>query len=198
MKKIVIASKNEHKVREIFQILDHSDLEILSLNAFGEIPDIEETGDTFLANARLKAQHYHDVLNLPVIADDSGLVVPALHGEPGIYSARYAGKQSDYLANNKKLLAKMNDLHHKQRAAYFICVMVYLDEHSEIVSEGRVDGIITDHPLGANGFGYDPIFYYPPYDQTFAQLISGKKNKISHRFRAIQNLKPRLNAYLTK
>ena len=192
---IVIASKNENKVREIGQIMENSKLNILSLNSFPDIPDIEETGATFLANARLKAQHYYRILNMPVIADDSGLVVPALGGEPGIYSARYAGSPADYKKNNDKLLAKMRDLVNEQRDAYFICVMLFLDENTEIDTEGRVYGRITAKPAGGNGFGYDPLFFHPPSDKTFAQLDPQTKNRVSHRYVALQKLNQQLQRY---
>jgi XTP/dITP diphosphohydrolase len=195
MNEIVIASKNENKVREIEQILDNTNLKIVSLNLFPDIPDIEETGDTFLANARLKAQYYHRILGMPVIADDSGLVVPALGGEPGIYSARYAGIQSDYEANNQKLLKNLDGFVSEQRDAYFICVMLYLDEKSELDAEGRVHGRITEKPVGENGFGYDPVFYHPESKMTFAQMDANHKNRISHRYLALQDLNKKLDHY---
>ena len=186
---------NENKVREIEQILDNTNLKIASLNSFPHIPDIEETGNTFLANARLKAQHYHRILGMPVIADDSGLVVPALGGEPGIYSARYAGIQSDYQANNQKLLKNLAGFESDQRDAYFVCVMLYLDEKSEIDTEGRVHGQITEKPAGENGFGYDPVFYHPESKKTFAQMEANYKNRVSHRYLALQDLHTKLNRY---
>ena len=196
-KEIVIASKNEDKVREIGQILENTRIKFVSLNMFPNIPDIEETGDTFLANARVKAQHYHRILGIPVIADDSGLVVPALAGEPGIYSARYAGKHGDYAGNNQKLLTKMQGLTEDQRVAYFICVMLYLDSKSEIDAEGRVYGHITEKPEGKNGFGYDPVFYHPESKMTFAQMEPTKKNRLSHRFLALQDLNQKLGRHRT-
>jgi XTP/dITP diphosphohydrolase len=195
MNEIVIASKNENKVREIEQILDNTNLKIVSLNSFPDIPDIEETGDTFLANARLKSQHYHRILDMPVIADDSGLVVPALGGEPGIYSARYAGIQSDYQANNQKLLKNLTGFQSAQRNAYFICVMLYLDEKCELDVEGRAHGRIIEKPVGKNGFGYDPVFYHPESKMTFAQMDANHKNRTSHRFLALQELNIKLNRH---
>ncbi len=190
---IVIASKNENKVREIGQILDNININIISLNAFPEISDVEETGESFLANARLKAEYYHQKLDRPVISDDSGLVVPALNGEPGVYSARYAGTHADYQANNQKLLRKMNQLDGDQRNAYFICVVVYLDSETEILGEGRVYGQISRTPAGSSGFGYDPLFYHPESKMTFAQMSPDLKNSLSHRYLALQELKNKLD-----
>jgi XTP/dITP diphosphohydrolase len=192
---IIIASKNENKVREIGQILNNSALDIVSLNMFSRISDIEETGATFLENALLKAHHYHNILNRPVISDDSGLVVPSLDGEPGIYSARYAGVHSNYERNNEKLLSKMQNLDGELRRAYFICVAVYYDSKTEIQAEGRVYGEITRFALGNNGFGYDPVFYHPESNMTFAQMDPGLKNSISHRYLALQDLKKKLDRY---
>lgn len=192
---IIIASKNENKAREIGQILNNSALDIVSLNKFSSVPDIEETGATFLENALLKAHHYHNILNRPVISDDSGLVVPSLDGEPGIYSARYAGVHSDYLRNNEKLLSKMQNLDGELRRAYFICVAVYYDGEKEIQAEGRVYGEISRFASGNNGFGYDPVFYHPESQMTFAQMNAASKNKISHRSLALQDLKKKLEHY---
>lgn len=193
--KIVIASKNENKVKEIGQILNNSALDIVSLNEFSQVPDIEETGETFLENALLKAHHYHNILSRPVISDDSGLVVPTLDGEPGIYSARYAGIHSDYVRNNEKLLSKMQNLDGELRRACFICAAVYYDSEIEIQAEGRVYGEITKFTLGNNGFGYDPVFYHPESNMTFAQMDPGFKNSISHRYLALQDLKKKLDRY---
>jgi len=193
--KIVIASKNENKVKEINQILDNSAWDIVSLNVFSPVPDIEETGATFLENALLKVHHYHNILNRPVISDDSGLVVPALDGEPGIYSARYAGVHSDYGRNNEKLLSKMQNLDGELRRAYFICIAVYYDSETEIRAEGRIYGEIAKLTLGTNGFGYDPVFFHPESNMTFAQMDQGFKNSISHRYLALQDLKKKLNYY---
>ncbi len=192
---IIIASKNENKVKEINQILNNSALDIVSLNKFSGVSDIEETGATFIENALLKAHHYHNILNRPVISDDSGLVVPALDGEPGIYSARYAGSHSDYGRNNEKLLSKMQNLAGELRRAYFICVAIYYDGEKEIRAEGRVYGKISRIGSGNNGFGYDPVFYHPESNMTFAQMDPDFKNSISHRYLALQDLKKKLDRY---
>lgn len=195
---ILIASKNENKVAEIERILAPLSIHIISLNVFKNLADVEETGDSFLANAILKSEYYHKKLDHPVISDDSGLVVPALNGEPGIYSARYAGIPTNYQKNNEKLLERMAGLKDKQREAYFICVAVYKDRDTLLSAEGRVYGRIISEPRGTNGFGYDPIFFHPQSGKTFAELDPDKKNQISHRYRALQALYTELSGYFAK
>jgi XTP/dITP diphosphohydrolase len=195
---IVIASKNEHKTREIERILAPLSLRILSLNSFDSITDVEETGNTFAANAILKAKYYHQLLNQPVISDDSGLVVPGLNGEPGIYSARYAGEHGNYQKNNEKLIDRMSGLTGTERQAYFVCVAVYKDDDTLLSAEGRVYGEIISTSRGTNGFGYDPIFFYPPLEKTFAELPATEKNKLSHRYQALQALTAKLTGYFAK
>ena len=195
---IVIASKNENKVAEIERILAPLSLRIISLNSFKDLPDVEETGDSFLANAVLKSEYYHRKLDHPVISDDSGLVVPALNGEPGIFSARYAGKAANYQKNNEKLLTRMAGLNNEQREAYFICVAVYKDSNTILSAEGRVYGRIIYQARGNNGFGYDPVFFHPESGKTFAELDSAEKNRISHRYQALQALYAQLSGYFAK
>ena len=196
MEKIIyIATKNENKVVEIKPILQNLKAELKSIANYDHIPDAIEDADTFEGNARLKAEHYFDYLRKPVMADDSGLVVPALNGEPGIYSARYAGEKSNYALNNQKLLQKMENLRGEDRNAYFVCSVVYKDENREIVAEGKCQGRIIFEEKGKAGFGYDPIFEYPSLNKTFAEIEPAQKNKISHRFLAFNSLSKLLNDY---
>ena len=195
---IVIASKNENKVAEIERILAPFSIRIRSLNSFKDLDDVDETGDSFIANAILKSEYYHLYLDHPVISDDSGLVVPALNGEPGIFSARYAGMHANYQKNNEKLLKRMAGLENGQREAYFICVAVYKDSNTLLSAEGRVYGRIIYQARGNNGFGYDPVFFHPESGKTFAELESEEKNRISHRSQALQALAEQLSVYFAK
>jgi XTP/dITP diphosphohydrolase len=189
---ILIASTNRHKVEEIKEIFTISGVHFISLSRYNDIPDAIEDGKTFLDNAILKAKHYFRYTQIPVIADDSGLVVPALNGEPGIHSARYAGEQSAYDKNNALLLSRMENLIGDQRFAFFVCVMVYFDGKNVIFSEGKAEGVIIDHLKGTQGFGYDPLFYYPEAQKTFAEMNSEEKNQVSHRSRALHGLHEKL------
>ena len=192
---ILIATKNKNKFSEIVSILATPGLIFKSLTEFAGITEAVEDGKTFRANALIKAKFYHRQTLLAVIADDSGLVVPALGGEPGIYSARYAGEQASYHDNNMKLLRRMSGLKGEQRQAHFICQMVYLDQHKCISALGRTEGMIIDRPRGASGFGYGPLFYVPELGRTYAQLTAEQKNRISHRYRALRNLSRKLSDY---
>lgn len=196
MEKVVfLATKNENKVVEIKPILQDLNVKLVSIVDHHKIPDAIEDGQTFTENARLKAIHYFNYLQKPVMADDSGLVVPALNGEPGIFSSRYGGEKSNYSLNNQKLLKNMSHLTGDERYAYFVCSVVYKDEHTEIVAEGKCEGIITTESKGKGGFGYDPVFEIPELGKTFAEIPAEHKNKISHRFRAFNKLAKMLNEY---
>lgn len=196
MKKIIyIATKNEHKVAEIKPILKNLNVNLKSISVYDNIPDAVEDGITFEENAKLKAEHYFKYLKKPVIADDSGLVVPALNGEPGIYSARYAGEKSNYELNNEKLLKNMENLSGSDRYAYFICSVVYKDKNRTLIAEGKCEGRIIFEDRGCAGFGYDPIFEYPELKKTFAEIEAKVKNKISHRYLAFNQLSKILNEY---
>jgi len=193
---ILIASTNRHKAEEIKKIFKFPEIRFVSLEKYEDIPEAIEDGKTFKDNALLKAKHYFRHTQIPVIADDSGLVVPALNGEPGIHSARYADEQSDYDKNNALLLSRMENLTGDQRFAFFVCVVVYFDGKSVIFSEGRAEGEIIDQLKGNGGFGYDPLFYYPEVEKTFAEMDSEEKNQVSHRFRALQGLREKLRKSL--
>lgn len=188
--KIVLASRNQHKLQE-FQSLFAREfaLEVHGLNDADSIPDIVEDGETFEANALKKAKTVGDILNIPVIADDSGLAVDALDGAPGIYSARYAGKHGDDAANNQKLLQQMADVPLGERGAQFICALaLYLPDKEPVIVRGECLGQITFHPRGTNGFGYDPLFELEGRTVTMAELSPEEKDRVSHRARAIHAL----------
>jgi XTP/dITP diphosphohydrolase len=190
MKKIVLASGNRGKVREINQILAGLDIEVVPQSDF-DVPDIEETGLTFVENAILKARNAAKCTGLPAIADDSGLEVDALRGAPGIYSARYAGPGTDDTKNLQKVLQELEGLAEAERSARFQCLLVYMEhdlDPTPIICQGTWEGRITTEPAGENGFGYDPVFFVPEQGCTSAQLSSEEKNRLSHRGQALQSL----------
>jgi len=190
MKKIVLASNNKGKVRELGQMLAQLDMEILPQSEFNA-GEVEETGLTFVENAILKARHAAKVSGLPAIADDSGLEVDALNGAPGIYSARFAGIGASDEANLQKLLHDLNNIPDEQRTARFQCLLVYMrhaEDPTPLICQGSWEGIITREPQGENGFGYDPVFFVPSHNCTSAQLTAEEKNQLSHRGQALQKL----------
>ncbi|MBI1423623.1 MAG: RdgB/HAM1 family non-canonical purine NTP pyrophosphatase [Gammaproteobacteria bacterium] len=194
MKKIVLASSNKGKVREIGQLLAHLDIEVVPQSEFG-VQDAEETGLSFVENAILKARNAAQHTGLPAIADDSGLEVDALRGAPGIYSARYAGVGASDSANVQKLLDELNKLGEVPRTARFQCLMVYVrhaEDPTPLICQGTWEGVIVDTPQGDNGFGYDPIFYVITDKCTAAQLPAERKNALSHRGQALQCLLDKL------
>ncbi len=190
MKKIVLASGNRGKVREINQILAGLDIEVVPQSDFN-VPEIEETGLTFVENAILKARNAAKCTGLPAIADDSGLEVDALRGAPGIYSARYAGPDNDDTKNLQKVLQELDGVAEAERGARFQCLLVYMEhdlDPTPIICQGTWEGRITHAPSGANGFGYDPIFFVPDHGCTSAELSPEEKNRLSHRGQALQKL----------
>ncbi len=183
---IVIASRNEHKIVEFEEAFKKTDISVTSLNSFKNVPSVDETGQTFEENAMLKATQIMAFTGLPVIADDSGLVVEALNGAPGVHSARYAGDHDDE-ANNAKLLKEMENK--TDRKAYFESILVYLTpEGDKVVASGRINGLILRQRRGTHLFGYDPLFYVPEEQRTLAEMLTHEKNAISHRGRAIRKL----------
>lgn len=186
--RILLASNNAGKIREIQALLP--DYEIIPQAEFVHT-EVEESGLTFVENALLKARHAACYSKMPVIADDSGLAVDALNGEPGIYSARYAGTGANDKDNNAKLLLKLAGVPAEERTARFICVLVML-EHADdpvpIIAQGIWEGRILFHPQGANGFGYDPLFWVPDLDCSSAELAPEVKNSLSHRGKALRQL----------
>lgn len=198
MKEMVIATKNKGKVKEFEALFERYGIKITSLLDINEpIPDIEETGTTFKENARLKAEGIAKVLNVPVVADDSGLAVDALEGRPGVYSARYAGEPTDDVKNYEKLLDELRDVPNEKRTARFICALALAIPGKEtIFTEGTCEGTIAHEPKGTNGFGYDPVFIPEGYDCTMAQLEQSEKNRISHRYHALLQLEEWLKQQL--
>ena len=192
---LVLATKNRGKISEFKDLFRDFDLEVKSLNDFGPIPPVIEDGETFEDNAVKKAQFTAKVLGFPAIADDSGLIVKALGGEPGVFSARYAGEGTTDEANNIKLLGAMKGI--EQREAAFICILaIAVPRGPALIYEGTCEGLITEEISGHQGFGYDPLFYYPPLNKTFAQMSAAEKNSVSHRGRAIGELRGELDKVL--
>jgi len=198
MQKVILASGNKHKLEEIQEILKDYRLELETMHDAGLVDfEIIEDGDTFEANSLIKAQAVMDQLGIDTIADDSGLEVDALGGAPGVYSARYAGENADYIANNVKLLKELSDVPEEKRTARFVTVLTMLFKNGDIiVVRGEVEGVIGYEAKGTNGFGYDPLFIVPELGKTFAQLESDEKNALSHRANALKLLKVELDKYL--
>jgi XTP/dITP diphosphohydrolase len=195
MKTVVVASHNQHKVDEIGAILDIPNWKFVTLDQLGITEEPIEAADSFEGNARIKARFAHQKTGLPAIADDSGLMVDALDGEPGVYSARYAGEPCNDQANNNKLLKKLEGLPAKERTARFICSIVFIDDDdSELAAQGEFEGLIGTEPRGNKGFGYDPIFLPGEFNgqRTLAELDPAEKNQISHRAKVLEKLKPQL------
>jgi len=185
--KVVLATRNEGKVREIADILAPFGFEAVSLREFPEIGEISEDGDTFKENAMIKATAVSGQTGLLALADDSGLEVDALDGEPGIYSSRFAGEGKNDQANNRKLLELLSGVPAEKRTARFQCVVAIAEPDGWVhIAEGSCEGVIVDEPRGQGGFGYDPLFYVPAYNRTFAELDPAIKNKISHRAKALE------------
>jgi XTP/dITP diphosphohydrolase len=184
VKIIVLATRNKGKVREFRELLKDFPVEIKSLDDFGPIPEVEEDGKTFDDNAYKKAQFTAKVLGLPAIADDSGLVVEVLGGAPGVISARYAGEGATDEENINKLLKEMEG-REDRRAAFECVISIAVPSGPALTYEGRCEGLITETPKGNTGFGYDPVFFYPEYNRTFAEISSKEKNRVSHRGKAL-------------
>lgn len=199
LKRLVLASKNKGKVREIADILSGLNMEIYSLERYDTIPDIEETGSTFFENAYAKAKTVSELTGEIVVADDSGLEVDSLGGQPGVRSSRYAGEYATDPENIMKLLRAMEGIPREQRGATFRCVLVlYWPDGKYEVFEGSLRGVIHDRPVGTGGFGYDPVFFLPDKGVTVAQLSPEEKNAISHRGCAARKLKDFLTQHVSK
>ena len=190
MKKIVIASKNEGKIKEIKNFLHGLDVEILTLNDFPDISEITEDGRTFEENAMKKAKTVFEHTKLTALADDSGLEVRYIGGEPGVHSARFAGENATDQQNNQKLLDLMKNIPMDERRARFKCVLIlYNSLYNNLIFEGRCDGYVIDEAKGDLGFGYDPLFVPDGFTKTFGELDLVTKNKISHRGKALNSLR---------
>ncbi|HDL6775950.1 TPA: XTP/dITP diphosphatase [Yersinia enterocolitica] len=188
MQKVVLATGNPGKVRELATLLADFGLDVVAQTELG-VESAEETGLTFIENAILKARHAAQTTGLPAIADDSGLAVDALGGAPGIYSARYAGADASDQQNLEKLLVALKDIPDEQRGAQFHCVLVYMrhaEDPTPLVFHGQWPGVIAHQPAGAAGFGYDPIFYVPELGKTVAELTREEKHAVSHRGQALK------------
>lgn len=189
---LMLGTRNRKKREEIVEILGDLPIEFGDLNDRPDVPDVEETGSTFEENAALKAVAVARATGQWTLGEDSGLVVPGLNGRPGVYSARYAGKQGDDEANNDRLLAELAPLPSDRRAAYYVCVAVLATPTGEIAvtTEGRCHGVIAFERHGTNGFGYDPLFLVPEFHQTFGELSPRVKHALSHRARALERIRP--------
>lgn len=198
MKKLIVASNNNHKINEIKEILKDFDLQVVGLKEAGIDIDVNETGKTFMENSELKAREISLAApNYMILADDSGLSVEALGGAPGIYSARYSGDHGNDIENNKKLIKELKGIPLDNRKAKFICAMVLIVNQDTVIKvQGEVDGLILEDYKITEAFGYDPLFYVPELNATFAEVPPQVKNSISHRGRALGMLKEKLRDYL--
>lgn len=192
--KIVLATGNKDKVKEMADVLAAFGFDVIAQSEFG-LESPEETGLTFVENALIKARYAAEKTGLPAVADDSGLAVDALGGAPGLYSARYAGEENNYALNRQKLLSELDSVPEADRAAKFITCIVFLKhalDPNPMIALGEYHGIILNEERGENGFGYDPLFFSPQTQCTFAELTTNEKKKISHRAIALQSLKQQL------
>lgn len=199
MKKLILASNNQKKIKEIKEILQTEDIKVLSLKDINLDIDVVEDGNTFEENALKKSREIYKELikrefnNFIVMSDDSGLSVDYLNGEPGVYSARYAGEHGNDNLNNKKLLDNLQDIKGEDRKARFICHIALVDSNDKYIGvRGEVEGYILEEERGNSGFGYDPLFFYEPLKKSFAELSSEEKNKISHRGKALNIIKDKI------
>lgn len=195
MKKLVLASNNSGKIKEIKELLKELNIEVFSLKDMGIDINVVEDGETFEENSRKKAEEIYDELiknnksNFIVMADDSGLEVDYLNGEPGVYSARYAGEDGNYKKNNEKLLRELRGVPFEGRRARFICHISLVYGKKEYIGvKGSVEGYILEEARGEDGFGYDPLFFYEPFNRTFSEMTMMEKNKISHRGIALRKV----------
>ena len=190
--KVILASKNQHKLMELSAILSQLGFEIALESEYGLDIDVDETGTTFEENSFLKAEAVMKASGLPVLADDSGLMVDALSGAPGVYSARYGHKNSD-AERIEYLLANMKDVPAGARTAKFVCVITFVTPDGQVIqSRGEIHGELLRAPVGENGFGYDPIFYYPPMGKSTAEMSPEEKNRVSHRANALKGFYEKL------
>jgi len=196
---ILIATKNRGKLREVQDILAGLPIVLATLDQFPDLPDAVEDADTFAGNAEHKAMHYARLTGLWTLADDSGLEVDALGGAPGVYSARYAGRQGDDAANNEKLIAQLAGVPPEQRTARFRCAIALAGPKGVLATAcGTFEGLIVDDPRGTNGFGYDPHFFIPELEMTAAQLPPQQKNRISHRAKALTAIRHYIKRLLSR
>lgn len=198
MNRIVLATKNKGKIREMRELLAQMNIEVLSLSDFPPVNDAEENGATFAENAMLKARYYYAHTGIPCLADDSGLEVDALGGRPGVYSARYSGEDASDASNNAKVLQEMAGVEEEKRTARFRCAMALVGDGIELTTGGTCEGILLAEERGSGGFGYDPLFYVPAFDRTLAEMSSEDKNSISHRGSAVRKMVDLIAEMMTK
>ena len=184
---IVLATHNRGKMKEMSSILAHLPVKLLTLDDFPQIGEIPETGETLKENAFIKAETVHQKTGLPALADDTGLEVDALDGAPGVHSSRYDGETATFEDNCRKMMQEMDGIPAEERTARFHTVIAFVSDSGNEWTEGMVEGRILEKKRGDGGFGYDPLFYYPPLKKTFAELNSEQKNNISHRGKALRN-----------
>ena len=197
MKKIIVATKNQGKIKEMINSFTDLPVELHSLAEFGPLPEAIEDGNTFTENTLKKARFYAKETGLACLADDSGLEIAVLDNAPGIYSARFAGYHADDLANNQKMLSELNNKQVQSSPAQYVCSLVFVDtDGTELTSIGKCEGIIRNFAQGSNGFGYDPYFFVPELNKTMAELSIEEKNKISHRGKALFAMEKQLGDYL--
>ena len=187
--RIVLATRNQDKVKEIQELLSGSKVSIVTLNEFPDAPEVVEDGKTLEENAIKKAKVVSEFTGMPAVADDTGLEVDYLNGEPGVFSSRYSGENATYADNVNKLLEELEGIPWQKRGARFRCVVAFHSNHVTKTVEGVCEGLIAEQPKGEDGFGYDPVFYVPEYECTFAEMSLELKNQISHRAKAFLKLK---------
>ena len=197
-RKLVLATHNVHKQKEMNTLLEHMGIRIIGLDQYPQISDIEESGTTLIENSFIKARTVHELTGLPSLADDTGLEVDALSGAPGVFSARYAGNDATFNDNVNKLLKELEGVPNEKRTARFRTVMSFVDQSRELYTEGIVEGLITLEQRGSDGFGYDPIFLPRSHKLTFSEMDLAVKNKISHRGKALMKMKQLLQPYFEK
>ena len=188
--KILLATRNQGKIREQEKLMAGSGIEVVGLDPWPDLPAPEEPGPSFLDNAVVKALYYHEATGLPSVGEDSGLEVDALGGEPGVYSARWMGEDTPYEVKTARLLEKLAGLSSEKRTARYVCA-VSLADRGKILFQAveTVEGRIAEAPRGRGGFGYDPVFFYPPYGKTMAEATPEEKNRVSHRGKAMARLR---------
>ena len=197
VKKIIVATKNQGKVKEMINAFSNLPVELHSLSEFGNLADAVEDGATFEENAIKKALFYMKATNCACLADDSGLEIDALDKAPGIYSARFAGYHADDKANNEKMIEELHKKNLKSSIAQYVCSLAFVDtDNTVITTSGKCQGIIRDFPEGTNGFGYDPYFFVEEFNKTMASISLKEKNSISHRGKAICDMESELKQYL--
>ncbi len=190
MKLLLLATRNKGKLREQVEVMSESGIDVVGLDDWPDLESPEEPGPSFIDNAVVKALYYHRATGLPAIGEDSGLEVDALGKAPGIYSARWMGEDTPYAVKNQRLLEKLKNLTSEKRTARYVCAVALADRDDisfQVVE--TIEGRIAESPKGQGGFGYDPVFYYPPFDKTLAQATSEEKNRVSHRGKAMARLR---------